>query len=238
MKNNTSQAILEFIMTYVTYGWAILVVLVMIAVLAYFEVLSPERFLPINSYFKLSPDKCVCEEFKTPEEIKPEDAKLGNEENLCKSFRKKTQAELDTDDCKRANWFVGDDKENKCECEKWINSSDNWHSRTPIEIFNEIYPFIGKYRDYTFEQCHFNIPPDSFNNYSQWLSTTNGLTCSEHNVCLKSRPKTDWELHPENYVAETECVKSKSFSPDSQCINEVDFNPDCCEKFKTTYTLF
>ncbi|MEK6883654.1 MAG: hypothetical protein AABY22_28760, partial [Nanoarchaeota archaeon] len=23
----------------------------------------------------------------------------------------------------------------------------------------------------------------------------------------------------------------------SQCINEVDFNPDCCEKFKTTYRL-
>ena len=38
-----SQAALEFIMT---YGWAILVVLVAIAALAYFGVLSPERFLP------------------------------------------------------------------------------------------------------------------------------------------------------------------------------------------------
>ena len=38
-----SQAALEFIMT---YGWAILVVLVAIAALAYFGVLSPDRFLP------------------------------------------------------------------------------------------------------------------------------------------------------------------------------------------------
>ena len=37
------QAALEFIMT---YGWAILVVLVAIGALAYFGVLSPEKFLP------------------------------------------------------------------------------------------------------------------------------------------------------------------------------------------------
>ena len=38
-----SQAALEFIMT---YGWAILVVLVAIGALAYFGVLNPDRFLP------------------------------------------------------------------------------------------------------------------------------------------------------------------------------------------------
>ena len=38
-----SQAALEFLMT---YGWAVLVVLVVIGVLAYFGVLSPDRFLP------------------------------------------------------------------------------------------------------------------------------------------------------------------------------------------------
>ena len=38
-----SQAALEFLMT---YGWAILVVLVAIGALAYFGVLSPDRFLP------------------------------------------------------------------------------------------------------------------------------------------------------------------------------------------------
>ncbi|MBI5391980.1 hypothetical protein HZB00_03170, partial [Candidatus Woesearchaeota archaeon] len=37
------QAAMEFLMT---YGWAILVVLVAIGALAYFGVLSPSRFLP------------------------------------------------------------------------------------------------------------------------------------------------------------------------------------------------
>ena len=44
-----SQAAMEFLMT---YGWAILVVLAAIAALAYFGVLSPEKFLG---------DKCVLE---------------------------------------------------------------------------------------------------------------------------------------------------------------------------------
>ena len=43
MSNKKSQAALEFIMT---YGWAILVVLVAIGALAYFGVLSPDKFLP------------------------------------------------------------------------------------------------------------------------------------------------------------------------------------------------
>ena len=43
MTNRKSQAALEFIMT---YGWAILVVLVAIGALAYFGVLSPDKFLP------------------------------------------------------------------------------------------------------------------------------------------------------------------------------------------------
>ncbi len=43
MINNKSQAALEFLMT---YGWAILVVLVAVGALAYFGVLSPDKFLP------------------------------------------------------------------------------------------------------------------------------------------------------------------------------------------------
>ena len=43
MKVNRGQAAMEFLMT---YGWAILVVLVAIGALAYFGVLSPARFLP------------------------------------------------------------------------------------------------------------------------------------------------------------------------------------------------
>ena len=42
-RNKKSQAALEFLMT---YGWAILVVLVAIGALAYFGVLSPDKFLP------------------------------------------------------------------------------------------------------------------------------------------------------------------------------------------------
>mgnify|MGYP001585014127 CR=1 FL=1 len=43
MMKRKSQAALEFLMT---YGWAILVVLVAIGALAYFGVLSPDKFLP------------------------------------------------------------------------------------------------------------------------------------------------------------------------------------------------
>jgi len=47
--NSKGQAAMEFLMT---YGWAILVVLAAIAALAYFGVLSPEKFLP---------EKCIIE---------------------------------------------------------------------------------------------------------------------------------------------------------------------------------
>ena len=43
MKGRKAQAAMEFLMT---YGWAILVVLVAIGALAYFGVLNPSRFLP------------------------------------------------------------------------------------------------------------------------------------------------------------------------------------------------
>ena len=48
-KEKKSQAAMEFLMT---YGWAILVVLAAIAALAYFGVLSPEKFLP---------EKCIIQ---------------------------------------------------------------------------------------------------------------------------------------------------------------------------------
>ena len=53
-----SQAALEFIMT---YGWAILVVLVAIAALAYFGVLSPSQFLPNRCTFQSG---IACLDFK------------------------------------------------------------------------------------------------------------------------------------------------------------------------------
>jgi len=53
-----AQAAMEFIMT---YGWAILVVLVAIAALAYFGVLSPSKFLPETCTF---PPGLGCIDFK------------------------------------------------------------------------------------------------------------------------------------------------------------------------------
>jgi len=49
INHKKSQAAMEFLMT---YGWAILVVLAAIAALAYFGVLSPEKFLP---------EKCILQ---------------------------------------------------------------------------------------------------------------------------------------------------------------------------------
>ena len=49
MVNRKSQAALEFLMT---YGWAILVVLVAVGALAYFGVLSPDKFLPAKCFLQ------------------------------------------------------------------------------------------------------------------------------------------------------------------------------------------
>jgi len=53
-----SQAAMEFLMT---YGWAILVVLVAIGALAYFGVLSPDKFLPAKCVL---PAGITCVDFK------------------------------------------------------------------------------------------------------------------------------------------------------------------------------
>src|SRR3989339_1555443 len=58
MFNRKGQAALEFLMT---YGWAILVVLAAIGALAYFGVLSPDRFLPEKCTL---PSGIACLDFK------------------------------------------------------------------------------------------------------------------------------------------------------------------------------
>jgi hypothetical protein len=58
LQNKKSQAAMEFLMT---YGWAILVVLVVIGALAYFGVLSPDNFLPERCEF---PSQMNCEDYK------------------------------------------------------------------------------------------------------------------------------------------------------------------------------
>lgn len=63
-----SQAALEFIMT---YGWAIMVVIVAISALAYFGVLNPDRFLP---------SKCVLQSGIACMDHKAQDFGPGNGE--------------------------------------------------------------------------------------------------------------------------------------------------------------
>lgn len=58
LKGKNAQAAMEFLMT---YGWAILVVLVAIGALAYFGVLSPVKFLPEQCLF---PSGISCDDFK------------------------------------------------------------------------------------------------------------------------------------------------------------------------------
>ena len=58
MIKRKSQAALEFLMT---YGWAILVVLVAISALAYFGVLSPDKFLPSKCTLQSG---IACTDFK------------------------------------------------------------------------------------------------------------------------------------------------------------------------------
>jgi len=62
MAGKKSQAALEFLMT---YGWAIMVAMIAIGALAYYGVLSPDKFVP---------EKCVleagiaCTDFKVQED--------------------------------------------------------------------------------------------------------------------------------------------------------------------------
>ena len=58
LQNKKSQAAMEFLMT---YGWAILVVLVVIGALAYFGVLSPSNFVPETCQF---PINLECEDYR------------------------------------------------------------------------------------------------------------------------------------------------------------------------------
>ena len=64
MNTRKAQAALEFLMT---YGWAILVVLIAIGALAFFGVLSPERFLP--SKCTLQPGLACVDHKVTPGQV-------------------------------------------------------------------------------------------------------------------------------------------------------------------------
>ncbi|MGM5482405.1 MAG: hypothetical protein ACQESF_02985 [Nanobdellota archaeon] len=59
LKKKRGQAALEFLMT---YGWAFLVIMIMIGALAYFGVLSPQKFLPDRCKFG-TPILCKGEQY-------------------------------------------------------------------------------------------------------------------------------------------------------------------------------
>ncbi len=61
MNNKRGQAALEFL---TTYGWAFMVILLMIGALAYFGVLNPDRFLPQRC--NVGPE-FSCKEYKVEE---------------------------------------------------------------------------------------------------------------------------------------------------------------------------
>jgi hypothetical protein len=58
MKYTRGQAALEFL---TTYGWAFLVILVMIGALAYFGVISPNKFLPERCTFQ---QEVTCKDYR------------------------------------------------------------------------------------------------------------------------------------------------------------------------------
>ncbi|MBI2133714.1 hypothetical protein HYU11_03465 [Candidatus Woesearchaeota archaeon] len=62
-KSKRGQAAMEFLMT---YGWAILVVLVVIGALAYFGVLSPDNLLPEKCTFPL---QLSCKDFSAADTV-------------------------------------------------------------------------------------------------------------------------------------------------------------------------
>ena len=105
-----------------TYGWIILVVLTVMGGLAYFGVLKPENFLPetirTNAWCSDNPDKCVCETkdgYAYSQDLQPCFKKIDN--NL--KLRKKSQAELDIDDCQN-----NPREDDKCKCLEYEGDRD------------------------------------------------------------------------------------------------------------------
>ena len=210
MNNKKSQAVLEFI---ITYGWAILVILAAIGTLAYFGILSPEKFVPINSYCKSNPDKCVCEKViyeafvNVDLESKTADIPDGGIKSteICLQFRKKTQAELDIDNCNS-----NPREDDLCTCEE-LSSPNNYNL---IGTFDEIAPIAEswlRYSAYPEERtCNTN---QSYNN-----NEIIQVQCSQKGDCIKSRPKTKCEKGNQKFIQETNIAEvDTSITPHLEC---------------------
>lgn len=171
------------------YGWAILVTITAIGVSIYFGVFT-DIFISDNMYCKNNPDKCVLE---ARDDI-PKNLRLIKEQysdwsdyclkhnpfnkDFCK-LRLKTQEELDIDDC-----TSNPREDENCKCEEYgVTEEDLIKHNMELEEKNKIE-----------QECLNDI---QHNRYCG--STLIKIIGS----CFKSRPKTEFEKHPELYKCET-----------------------------------
>ena len=171
-------------------------------------------------------DKCVCEEYNELLVINENliDPPTSHQEpsNICKQLRLKTQAELDIDDCNN-----NPREDDLCKCEEYLGtdcyieavyeqefllSNGNWANLTTHFKVNGT------------EQCYpVDVNLAKINSSKFRLISANKITINEY--CLKSRPKFDYEKHPEDYVAETKCNEEEINYQNKSCINT------CSDKF-------
>ena len=210
-----------------------------VIILALIGIATQNYFFSHKYFCSQNPDKCVCEEYTSLDNkitIPPENKGGNNSEWKCTKFYKKTQAELDIDDCNRN---TRDDE--KCMCEEWINTSqfciknnrlcsDYISIQTNPEYWNVsgIRIYINDIRIYIND-----IEAERTN----W------------NFCIKSRPKTECEKGNLDWVEEEifeNKINIKSIPVDSgigytECIISFDnlsFNTACFQSLVTVKTYF
>ena len=129
----------------------------------------------VNSYCDKHPDKCVCERYNLKKVIGNgciwTDDGCVKEKKDCTKFRKKTQEELDIDNCNN-----NPREDEKCKCNE-IRYYDNIANNS-LEKFNCNDADLTKQN-----LCkHYNLMLDKYFKH-----------------CIKSRPKTEYEKKPQEY---------------------------------------
>ena len=155
--------------------------------------------------------------------------------NACSKQRKQTPEELEIDYC---NKNPADSEQCICEGYKDSNIITGSHGENCRNIsikkcivnglyyHNEEIPFEGLYWEWA-ETCElesqFGNEVTDVRNFSMEIVEENITNCDMvpdyEKVCSKARPKTDQEKHPENYIAETQCVEYGMTSYET-CWNE------------------
>ena len=239
--------------SWIKENWFALLALILITI--YFIIIILVTYLPTlseghlanlgfrsNSYIcSKNPDKCVCEEYNLNEAGRSQDDSLeGLADNCyvikiiphpnnypykiickdgCVKFRLKTHAELDIDDCNN-----NPREDEICKCEEYSKITNytiegEFYNVAPLA--NNWLASIKKYNENN--MCNSNQTVDN-----QMSKDIVKIKCSKVGECIKSRPKTDWEKHPEDYVAETKqycrvfgIVYGKEFQKDFEIIENL-----------------